>query len=281
MPLITRTEYVEIDGVPLATPAWEVTSLIELFDLADTRGELVEVPYRRGALAYRRQLGPKRVNLPLNIYGAQDQDGAAHPSAREGLQINRDLLVRDVLRPPQVFTAATRLLRAHLADGSVRSGPCQVVGRLRPTEIGPGAMAAAIELALTEGGLRDETAVDVTSASVPGGGSDTLTVPNPGLDYQDAITYTLTGTATSVKLTNDTADPGGDVWLEFGGALTGGVELDTLNYLATRGGVNVVGFVTDSGHERWLPLVPGDNTITIEPTGGTATLQVEHFPFYP
>jgi hypothetical protein len=273
MPVATQAEYVSVDGVPLSTPAWHTESLAELYDIAMPEGDLVTVPYLRGALAARRQLGPKRVRLPVVIYGDADSDGNPHSDVREGLLANRDEFVRDVVRPLQVGSDGLRTMVHTLPGGGTRSGPCQVVGSMRPVPVGRSALRVAVEFALTEGGLRDTTQVDVS-------GSGSLAVPNTGNDYQDAIIYTLTGTATSVKVENTTADPGGDIWFEFGGDLTGGVVLDTRLYTAVRGGVNVVGLVQHSGHERWCPLIPGTNTLTITPTGGTCTLQAQHYPFF-
>lgn len=283
-PFLTQSEYVEIDGIPLATPAWEVTDLSELWDIANIIGELPTVPYRRGVIPFRRALGGKNVNLPIVVFGSEDLEGNPYDTAREGLEANRNVLVRDVLRPPRVNTqAGTRTLRYHLPSGEVLAGPCILAGGLRPQPKGPGAFEGAITVILTEGGLRSETEVDVTSGSVASGGSSDFAVPNPGLDYQDALLIDLTGTATAVRLTNLTADVDEEVYLEFGGdiSLGTGVALDTLAFTAVRDAVNVVGLVSYSGFERWLPLVPGgDNTIRIEPTGGTATVQFRHFPFY-
>ena len=274
-------ERVEIDGIPLSTPAYEVTDFSELWDIPDVIGSLDSVPYRRGVVPFRRQWSGKRVRLPILVAGTYDENGDPHASERGGLILNRDALVRDVIRPLQVETGdGTRTLRYLRPDGLTLAGPCSLAGRMSPTPVGPGAFRAAIEVELVEGGLRAETPVDVTSDPVASGGSGTLTVPNPGTDYQDSAAFTLTGDATAVTLTNLTANAGGDVFLTFGGDLTGDVEIDTGAWTAERSGVSVVGLVIYSGFERWLPLVPGDNEIQIEPTGGSATLQVIHSPFY-
>lgn len=281
MAQLTQTEYVEVDGTPLATPAWEVEDLSPLWDAPEIRGGDLVVPYRRGVIPFRRNPAGKPVDLPLAIFGDADPDGAEHATPRVGLQLNRDTFMRDVWRPPQVGTIdGTRTLRYHLPDGSVRSGPCTVSGGLRPTPVGPSTLRVSLALNLTDGGLRDEDPVDVTSDPVGAGLDDLLVVPNPGTDYQDRIVYTLTGSASSVRIINQTVSE--DVWLEIGADLASGdVELDTGTFTATRGGtLNVVGTVSHSGFERWLPLIPGDNALRIEPTGGTATLQAVHNPFY-
>lgn len=282
MPTANLSERLEIGGVPLSTPAWEIEDLSPLWDLAGFRGDDLAVPYHRGAVPFRRALGAKRVDLPFVILGDYDPDGAAASDVRAQLWANRRELVRTVLRPLQVATnTGDRTVRYYAPDGSTIAGPGKIIGGLKPTPVGPAALRGSLSLSLSEGGLRGETESDETSSQVSDGGQLDFAVSNDGDDYQDELRIDLTGTATLVRLTNLTADAGGDVWWEFGGSLDAGVAVDTSDFSAVRGGVSVSGLVTHSGFERWLPLVPGTNTIRIEPTGGTATVRFRHFPFYP
>jgi hypothetical protein len=275
-------ERLELDGVPLSTPAWEVEDLSPLWDLAGYRGDDLEVPYRRGVVPFRRQLGGKVVDLPFVILGDYDPDGQPAVDPRAQLWANRRELVRTVLRPRQVATnTGDSIVRYYAPDGETYAGPGKIVGGLKPTAVGPAALRGSLALSLSEGGLRDETESDQTSAQVSDGNQLDFAVANDGDDYQDELRLTLTGTATVVRLTNLTADAGGDVWWEFGGSLDTGVAVDTSDFSAVRDGVSVTGLVTHSGFERWLPLVPGSNTVRIEPTGGTVTVRFQHFPFYP
>lgn len=281
MPTAIRTEYAEIDGTPLATAAWDTLSLVDLYDTPDVRGDNPTVAYKRGALAFRRISGPKAITLPLVIYGDFDSDGAPHSDPREGLVINLDELKRLIIAQPRVTTPfGTRDLRHHLPDGSeVRHGAIQVLGPLSLTELAPTTVEAALELILPEGLLRSEVEADVTSGVAPDGGFADLVVTNTGTVYQDSIIYTLTGgVTTTVKMTNLTADPGGDIFLEFGGDVSPGVVIDTAAFTAVRSAISVIGLITYGGFESWLPLVTGPNTIRIEPLGSTATLQAQHFP---
>lgn len=275
-------ERLEIAGIPLSTPAWEIEDLSPLWDVAGYRGGDLSVPYQRGVVPFRRALGAKVVDLPFVVLGDYDPDGQPAADPRAQLWANRRELVRTVLRPRQVATnTGDSTVRYYAPDGTTIAGPGKIVGGLRPTAVGPSAFRGSLALSLSEGGLRAETQTDVTSAEVSDGNQLDFTVPNAGDDYQDELLIDLTGTATVVRLTNLTADAGGDVWWEFGGSLDAGVAVDTSDFSAVRGGVSVTGLVTHSGFERWLPLVPGDNTVRIEPTGGTVTVQFRHFPFYP
>ena len=276
-----RTEYAELDGTALSTAAWDTLSLAGLYDSAEVRGDNPTIPYRRGALAFRRVTGPKPVTLPLVVYGDFDSDGGAHADPRIGLQDNLDELKQLTAQPRITSADGTRLLRHHMPDGTVRTTEAQVLGPLGLTELTPTTVNAGLELLLPEGLLRSEVETDVTSASVPDAGFLDFTVPNPGTSYQDRIVYTLTGGATtSVKLSNLTGDPGGDLWLEFGGDVSPGVVIDTADFTAVRSAISVIGLITSSGFESWLPLVPGNNTIRIEPLGSNAILQAQHFPRY-
>lgn len=276
----TQSEYIEVDGVPLATAAWETEDFASLWDTAEVLGDDQPVPYRRGVVPFRRAWGGKRVDIPLTIFGDYDPDGNPASDPRDQLWANRREFIRTIARPLRVGSSdGSRTIRYYAPDGNTYAGPGKVVGGLQPTAFGPSALKVSLALVLTEGGLRSETQVDVTSSSVSAGGSEDKTVPNPGDDYQDALLLDITGTATDVVLTNLTADPGGDVFWEFGGSLSTGVTVDTELFTCVRDAVSVTGLVTFGGFERWLPLVPGDNTIRIEPTGGTAQVRFRHYPF--
>ena len=63
------TEYLEIDGVPLQTAAWDLEDISGLWDIGEVRGSDALVPYKRGAISFRRQLGPKIISSPMTING--------------------------------------------------------------------------------------------------------------------------------------------------------------------------------------------------------------------
>lgn len=285
MPTANRSEYLEIDGLPLATAAWEILNLEVLWQAANPRGDSDVIPYRRGRQPRRGLPDSRRETLQMVIEGTFDSDGnpATPGSERAQLEANINEL-KTILRARQntVYGDVSAVL--HTPNRNL-TGPAQVRTGLQLGQLGPAAVNATFDLELTDGVLYDEdNPIDVTSASVPGGGSDTLNVPNPGTADQFAVIVDLTGTATSVKLTNLTWDPDETTFLEFGGALEDsgvGTTIDTGAFTAVRNSVSVIGLITHSGHETWLPLLAGQtNTIRIEPVGGTATLQIQHTPAY-
>lgn len=280
MPTVTMAEHVEIGGLALATPAWQITDLSGLYASGAVRGDGHVIPFHDGRQSYRTRVDAKSVLLPIQVFGHADPDGVAYADRRVGLAANLDQLKR-VLRPVGQPGAGTRTLRHHLPDGtSIRSAGCQV-NELTLGPAGPYSYTGVLDLTIPGGLLRDETVTTVTSASIAAGATGTLNVPNAGTADQYETVITLTGTATVTRIRSTTWDPTGGTWLEFGGTPNAGVVIDTGLWTAVRGGVSVIGLVSHSGHERWLPLSAGaTNVLEILPTGGTATVKVDHYPAY-
>jgi hypothetical protein len=275
--LITQSEYLEVDGTPLSTPAWEVTDLSQMYETPENRGEDEAVPYHEGMQPRRRIIGTKHVILPIFIYGGEDPDGASYANARAGFQANTDLLKRLVLKPVQKGNG-TRTLRHHLPDGSVRAGAGRVLGPFSPAPVGPSSARGTVDVVIPGGVLRDEVATEAVLALT--GAATDLVVEHPGTADQFEVFLELAGTCTALRIENRTWDPTGDTFLEFNGAPAPGAVIDAGLWTAVRDGASVVGLINHGGHERWLPLEPGDNTLRFIPTGGTVSATVSHYAPY-
>lgn len=92
MTVITRTHYLELNAVPLATPAWEIPDLSPLLDSPALRGGDRVKPGADGATATRRVRSAYIVTLPLDIFGDLDADGNPYTTPLEGFQEHRDYL---------------------------------------------------------------------------------------------------------------------------------------------------------------------------------------------
>lgn len=275
----TRFEYAEIGGLVLATPAWECIDLSPLYDAPPVRGDDSVVPYHEGSIPSRRIVAAKRVVLPMVVYGDQDREGNANEDGRIGLRRNLDDLKREVARPAQNGADGTRLLRHVFADGEVRQAPCHVIPPLQVGIESPIAVRCTIDVVVPGGVMRSAEPQEATSPSVLTGTVGTLIVPNGGTADQFETVLRLTGSATDVTIRNLTWDPNGDTWVRFAASVAAGVTVDTAAWTAeTDVGADVQGNVSRSGHERWLPLVPGANELAIEPTGGMVTVSVSHYP---
>lgn len=268
----TRDERLEIDGLSLATYGWEALDISDLYSSANYRGADSFVPFLDGQIARRRWIDAKRVSIQMIVHGNVDENGVAYASSLTGLRTNLDTLYKKV-RPRQNSGSGTVLLRHHLDDGTIREADAIPVGFQVGWE-GPHHAKGTIDLLIPGGVLKDTT--DTIAGPTAFSAAGDLTVSNPGNTDQFDMTIDLSGTATSVKLISRTWDATDETWLNYGGAVSGGIEIDTKNFTVLEGTTSRIGNFTHSGHERWLPLLPGNNTIRVQPTGGNVTVTVTH-----
>lgn len=149
--VITETEYVTIDGVPLSTTGWHLLNLQVLWQGPDTRGQDRIIPGAAGVRPYPRRATVSRRTLELVIWGDMDWNGAATSDWRAGLQNNVDHL-RDNVADPTVSGDGTRLIVMHMAAGGTRQARCHVEG-LELADSNWFSVRAAMDLSLVSGAL--------------------------------------------------------------------------------------------------------------------------------
>lgn len=88
--IITATAYLEVNGVPLATPAWRLQSLTPLKQGATLRGASTVVPAATGRKSNRRRVDEKTIRLGLWLFGVYDKTGTLRANARAGIELNND-----------------------------------------------------------------------------------------------------------------------------------------------------------------------------------------------
>lgn len=150
-PVITSNEWLEIDGTPLATPAWHVADggLLPLIQGPDVRGTDRVIPLGP-AVPYRRRPTVTKRAIPLVIFGVFDLEGVAHPSEAEGLVANVDYLRANVSDPTELGDG-TRTATLHLLGGT-RTGPVHVES-LELGGDGETSIRAVLTLSLPNGAL--------------------------------------------------------------------------------------------------------------------------------
>lgn len=89
---VTRTYYLELNSVPLATHAWEIPDLSPLLDDPALRGSDRLLPQLSGLRPYKRVVTGTIVTLPLDVVGAVDEDNDPYDDVFEGLLTNMDYL---------------------------------------------------------------------------------------------------------------------------------------------------------------------------------------------
>ena len=145
--VITRDQYLEINSVPLATPAWRILDLSRLYGL-DVRGSDRLLPTAAGVRPLRRRITIRTVGLPLLVLGATDHEGTPNANLYEGLDDNIDYLMTNVIEPAATV-AGTRAAVWHRANGNV-TADVHVEG-LQPDTWGRGWVRFVLELSIPAG----------------------------------------------------------------------------------------------------------------------------------
>lgn len=144
-PVVTRTAYLEINSVPMATPAWRILDLSPLYGRR-MRGDLVQVPYTAGAIGYQHRIDYRSVTLPMDVYGRYQSDGSTHGNAYQGLDDNIDYLLANVVEPGAA--AVTAVWHRATADTKTAS---VFVESFEPTRWGSGFVRFGLELSIPAG----------------------------------------------------------------------------------------------------------------------------------
>jgi hypothetical protein len=154
MPVITRPTYIELNSIPLATPAWEVNDLSELLDVGRVRGSDVVMPGARGARPFRRRHTVVTRTLPMIVFGEKDIEGAAVADPVQGA-INHMLYLADNLGIgiAGIDGDGTVDLIWHLPDATVLTAVVHVLGMIGTRDVAPGVLRTTIDLSFPDGGF--------------------------------------------------------------------------------------------------------------------------------
>lgn len=145
---ITAAEYLEVNDVPLATPAWRILDLSALFGSPALRGSDDLIPGVAGVIPNPRRITVTTLALPMAIFGERDREGVAHPSVREGLMLNIDELLAQVAEPATGDGTVEAVW--HRADGGTLTADVHVLG-LPIRSLGPTAALATLQLSIPQG----------------------------------------------------------------------------------------------------------------------------------
>jgi hypothetical protein len=139
----------EINGVPLHTPAWTVIDVTRLWMGADIRGQDRILPTTPGVIPYRRRMTVTRYSLPMVIIGHVDMSGTPNTDIWEGLEYNIDFLRAWIVDPTN---AGDGTLPASLTmpSGLVRTADVHVLG-LNLGIVSRARMRATLEISLPQG----------------------------------------------------------------------------------------------------------------------------------
>lgn len=147
--VITSAEHLVINSVPLATPAWRLTSLVPLWSGADVRGRDQLIPGVAGAIAHRRRATATRIVLPGIVFGVQDREGTPYADYRTGLHANIDVLLTQIVEP--VATAAGTHAATWVRPGTDKTAAVHVTGFSTSDGVVPWEVRFALEISIPAG----------------------------------------------------------------------------------------------------------------------------------
>ena len=116
-----------IGGVSMNTPAWKVLNLAVLWQPAAQRGQDRLVPSATGVRKFQRRATVTEHDLELLIVGSHTRTGSTNADLFEGLQVNVDYLISNVVNPTGA-TDGTRSAVLTMPDGTTRTEPVHVTG---------------------------------------------------------------------------------------------------------------------------------------------------------
>lgn len=152
MPTPSQTEYLDIDGIPLAIEgAWEWLDLSPLWQGAEKVGANRRLP--RGRVRSYPRYGSETVrDIEGYIYGFRDVNGVPFSNARVGLEANISFLQEEIEAQPDPIGDGTRPATLHMPSGATRTADVHVIA-LRLAAFGPSAARAVWELSIPTGAL--------------------------------------------------------------------------------------------------------------------------------
>jgi hypothetical protein len=142
--------HVEIDGVPLSTPAWEHLDIGAMYSGPAVRGENRVMPGATGRRALPKRADETTRTLTLAIYGFQRWDGEPYPDPVAGLWENLGHFTTNVIDAPPTpdSTRLAKLIRPAATELTAR---IQILGFEIDEAYSPAAVSASMEIALIAG----------------------------------------------------------------------------------------------------------------------------------
>lgn len=148
--VVTSTEYLTIDNVPLSTMAWWTTNMDDLIATSEVRGDDILVPLGDGVRPQRRRRTVTKATVEFSVVGDTAPDGTKITDVSAGLRQNMATIAA-LANLDGTAADGTRVAVLHLS-GTTRTGPVHVL-RVRFKRNGPAFATGTIDLSLPAGAL--------------------------------------------------------------------------------------------------------------------------------
>jgi hypothetical protein len=148
---IRFSHHLEIDGVPLSTPAWEHQNIQTLYSGAAVRGENRVLPGAAGRRALPWRPDETMRTLTLAIFGDLSWDGTVNADPEAGLWANVAHIQTFIVNNP-LNAGSTRTAVIKRPPGPDLVATIQVRGfEIDDESYSPAAIAASMDIALLSG----------------------------------------------------------------------------------------------------------------------------------
>ncbi len=128
MTVITRNHYLEVNSVPLSTPAYWITNLEEqLLTAADLKGGDIDIPHVTGVLANPRRVTVTKKAFAMTIIGSVDRNNSVQSDQMAGLVANVEYLTSN-LGIASASGDGTVTAIWHRSDSTTKSAAVTVLG---------------------------------------------------------------------------------------------------------------------------------------------------------
>lgn len=150
MTVITRTEYLEVNTVPLSTPAWWITNLTpEMLSSSDVKGGDIDIPHATGSYPNPRRYAATVKQFQMVINGSSDKDGGTPANFRVGVNTNVDYLLAN-LGIASTTGAGTVTAIWHRWDATTKTAAVTVLG-LHVADLSHRHVTAVLEISIPGG----------------------------------------------------------------------------------------------------------------------------------
>lgn len=146
---INLATHLEINGVPLSTPAWEHTNLYTLLSAASVRGENVVMPGAVGVRPVRRRPTETNRTIDITVFGQQDWQGDDYEDPIMGLATNLAHLRANVV--DTLATANSVRTAVIFLPEDTMTAAIQVLGFEITEALSPGCVQASMDIAVLRG----------------------------------------------------------------------------------------------------------------------------------
>lgn len=281
---ITTDEWIEVDGTPLNTLAWNITTWGgNRLSPPAVRGSNVTVPGRPGTVFMEKEVDSQTYTLNMWVQGSlPDGSRPTERAPQEEFDANWRMLRKLLFTTRRLLKVTKRWYDPDLNAILSAVGYGHFNGGLEPSMTGRARAIFSVDLLFP-----DPFFYGATQEFDPSTTATKTWRPDVMGDWRTtSIQASITGPRVNPKITVTHPD-GSQVWVQYSGTLATGdvLNLDVDKFtakLTTAAGVtsSVTGLIKHGGDAPWLTFEPGENVVVLSSTSGTGAVTLSYNPVW-